>query len=265
MHDQAEAVETNGNPDAPAHGTDRRNLTGDAIYNSLYDSIVSHLVPPGTKLTEEVLAEVFDVSRTVIRSVLQMLASDGVVTITPRRGAHVTRPQVSEARDVFSARRVIEIGILSQWNGVADPELIAILDQHMDAERKARSTGDQKTLLRLSGDFHLKVAALSGNAILQAMLRDLLSRSVLATAVYQRSGGAGCYTDHHQTLVDLIRKGEKGKAIRKMIRHIEEIEAGLDFGSDEKKPIDLRSVLVASRSGEEASNRQGVLSRRDAP
>lgn len=117
----------------------------------------------------------------------------------------------------------------------------------MDLERVARRTGDQKALLRLSGEFHLKVATISGNAMLASILRDLVSRSVLATAVYQRSGGASCHTDHHQAIADLIRKGEKNKVIRQMVRHLQEIEDGLDFGSSEEKPVDLRGVLLANR------------------
>jgi DNA-binding GntR family transcriptional regulator len=222
---------------------ERKDLTGEPIYQKLYDAIVSHAVPPGTKLTEEVIAQAFSVSRTVIRPVLQALAADGVVTITPRRGAHVTKPLVSEARDVFAARRVIEAGILSEWNGEADPGLLEILDKHMQAEREARRTDDHKALLRLSGDFHLKIATISKNAMLVGILRDLVSKSVLATAVYQRSSGASCRTDHHQVIVDLIRKGEKNKVIRQMVKHIVEIENGLDFESFERPPIDLRSVL----------------------
>lgn len=248
MQDQAGLKETVRNQAHRQRSAEPRTLTGESIYKSLYDAIVSHQLPPGTKLTEEVLAEVFEVSRTVIRPVLQTLASDGVVTITPRRGAHVTRPLVSEARDVFAARRIIETGILNEWDGVPDPEIVALLDGHMAAEREARHAGDQKTLLRLSGDFHLKIARVSGNEMLIGILRDLVSRSVLATAVYQKSGGASCRTDHHQILVDLFRRGEKSKVVRQMVRHIEEIEASLDFGTNEENPVDLRAVLLAERS-----------------
>lgn len=248
MREHLETLDSELTPAARDDVTGLRSPAGEAIYQSLYDAIVSHVVPPGTKLTEEILADVFHVSRTVIRPVLQVLAGDGVVTITPRRGAHVTKPMVSEARDVFAARRIIETGILREWDGIPDPALVAGLDEHMHAERHARMVGDQKTLLRLSGDFHLKLAAISGNSLLIGVLRDLVSRSVLATAVYQRGSGASCHTDHHQILVDLIRSGERNKLIRQIAKHIQEIVDGLDFDSHEDKPIDLRSVLLAKRT-----------------
>ena len=74
----------------------------DHIYNALVKSIVEHQLLPGSKLPEEALAEVFSVSRTGIRRVLQRLAAVQLVTILPKRGAHVTTPDAEESRDVFA-------------------------------------------------------------------------------------------------------------------------------------------------------------------
>ncbi len=65
----------------------------ESIYQALMTAIVEHQLPPGSKLPEEALAEVFAVSRTGIRKVLQRLAAVQLVTLTPKRGAHVTSPK----------------------------------------------------------------------------------------------------------------------------------------------------------------------------
>ena len=75
----------------------------ESIY-ALMTAIVEHQLPPGSKLPEEALAEVFAVSRTGIRKVLQRLAAVQLVTLTPKRGAHVTSPSVEESRDLFARR-----------------------------------------------------------------------------------------------------------------------------------------------------------------
>lgn len=69
----------------------------ESIYRALMTAIVEHQLPPGSKLPEEALAEVFAVSRTGIRKVLQRLAAVQLVTLTPKRGAHVTSPSVEES------------------------------------------------------------------------------------------------------------------------------------------------------------------------
>ncbi len=70
----------------------------ESIFQALMTAIVEHQLLPGSKLPEEALAEVFGVSRTGIRKVLQRLAAVQMVTLTPKRGAHVASPTVEEAQ-----------------------------------------------------------------------------------------------------------------------------------------------------------------------
>ena len=64
----------------------------EAIYRAVSDAIVEQRLKPGARLREDALAEVFGISRTGIRKILQRLALEQLVTLTPRRGASVTRP-----------------------------------------------------------------------------------------------------------------------------------------------------------------------------
>ncbi len=78
------------------------------IHQSIYDAIVEHRLLPGTKLSEERVAELFAVSRTQVRGALQRLAVEQLVTLIPNRGAFVTTPSAEEAHDVLSVRRTLE-------------------------------------------------------------------------------------------------------------------------------------------------------------
>src|SRR5258708_7472822 len=78
------------------------------IYGRILRAIVEHRLLPGARLVEDQLAELFGVSRMRIRSVLQALARDKVVTLHRNRGATVAKPSVKEAKEVFAARRLIE-------------------------------------------------------------------------------------------------------------------------------------------------------------
>ena len=88
--------------------------TVDAITEQVLIAIWEHRLPPGTKLVEERLAEVFGVSRTKVRQALGRLAHDSVLTIYPNRGTFVSSPTIEEARHVFNARRLIEPTLTQQ-------------------------------------------------------------------------------------------------------------------------------------------------------
>src|SRR5260370_16483663 len=84
------------------------------IYERLMNAISEHRLQPGTKLAEDRLSTIFTVSRTTVRAVLQQLSHELVVTIVPNRGAFVASPTVEEARELFEARRQIELPIIEK-------------------------------------------------------------------------------------------------------------------------------------------------------
>jgi DNA-binding GntR family transcriptional regulator len=66
----------------------------------LAQRIISGEIAPGERLTEPRLAELAGVSRSPVREALRILATEGLVDITPRHGAHVARLGASDARVV---------------------------------------------------------------------------------------------------------------------------------------------------------------------
>ena len=70
----------------------------DEMHARIVEAIVEHRLAPGTKLREERLAELFQVSRTQVRPVLQRLEHEGLVERQPRRGAVVAAPSREATR-----------------------------------------------------------------------------------------------------------------------------------------------------------------------
>ena len=68
---------------------------------------------PGTKLAEQKIADIFSVSRTLVRQALNQLSRDRLVTLEPARGACVAEPSVEEARQVFEVRSMLEAAMIA--------------------------------------------------------------------------------------------------------------------------------------------------------
>jgi DNA-binding GntR family transcriptional regulator len=233
-------------------------LTENDIYERMVETILDHRLPPGTKLVEDRLATAFGVSRTRIRPVLVRLANEQIVTLTPNRGATVAQPTQSEAREVFEVRRMIEPTLITCFIAQASAEDIAVLSQCIAQEEEARSAGDMRRAIRLSGDFHLHIANAAQHQTLGRILRELVSRTSLILMTYRadvqpQSEASRCGCQEHRALLDAIRLRDAKEAARLMVEHLAQLESQLQFTQDDADVPDLLSLF----GGEPALTVQG--------
>lgn len=203
-----------------------------SIRDSLRDAIIDRRLAPGAKLSEAEVGALFDVSRTVVRSVLQMLAYEGLVKIERNRGAFVSNPSPDEARQVFDSRRLIEPGIVRAAAERLTSNEIATLRDHLKQESRfmnERGPAARRAEIKASGDFHILLASYSGNLILQKFMDELVARSSLVIALYGRSGISRCGHGEHASMIDALEARDADSACDLMLHHIHHIEADLDL------------------------------------
>lgn len=225
------------------------NSRDEVIYRNLFVAIVENHLAPGTKLPEDTLAETYGVSRTSIRKVLQRLAHERLVDVRLNRGATVAQPSVSEARDIFSARRIIECGAIPQIVAKASPAKLDALRDLVHREHAAQERGDWRESIYLSGAFHVELMRLSGNETLTDFLTQLVSRSSLVIATYGSPQTASCRHSEHDDVIEIIAGGDVEAAARWMDRHLRDVERTVVLDEEETAPADLKKILeeVAQR------------------
>ncbi|MDL9997319.1 GntR family transcriptional regulator [Variovorax sp. J22P240] len=228
-------------PPIEASGTGREQSV-DAIAEKISTAILEHRLAPGTKLGEDRLATIFGTSRAKVREVLARLAHEQIVELVPQRGAHVAKPTIEQARDVFEARRLIEPGVLRRLVGTIDDFKMQRLRRHLELEADARQRGDARAVVRLSGEFHLLLAELAGNSALARTMRELSTLTCLIISLYDAPTATSCRADEHEEIVDAIKRGDAKRAETLMLHHLDHIQESLklDAGSDE---ADLESIL----------------------
>lgn len=202
------------------------------IYNAIFESVMNQRLRPGVKLPEAALCELFDVSRAVVRTALQSLAHDHIVDLRPNRGAIVAVPTPQETKKIFEARRTLEAAIVRlAIKNATKPEIKALRAQ-LKKEHDAVHRFDQPSWVRLASEFHLRVAELSHNEILQRYLAELVSRCSLIVALYEPPGNATCEHGEHARLVDLIEQGDADAAVLVMEQHLQVLETNICLERD---------------------------------
>jgi DNA-binding GntR family transcriptional regulator len=215
----------------------------EAMHASIVAAITEHRLAPGTRLREERLAELFQVSRTQVRPVLQRLEHEGLVERQPRRGAVVAAPSKAVTAQIFAARRLVEPWLVRCCCERTDRSGLKQLERVVAEENRARAAGDARAVVRLSGDFHRVLADLAGNQPLAQLMHGLTVRTCLAIVATGANTGSTCREDEHAQIVQAMSEGDAKRAMKLMSLHLDHIERALEEPGPPSPDDDLAGLL----------------------
>lgn len=175
----------------------------------------------GERLDEQEIARLFGVSRTPVREAVRQLASTGLVTLIPNRGAFVSEVSPRELVQMFEVMAGLEAmaGGLAARRGT--PEAVARIVRCHEACAVAAAEGDSDAYYAENSLFHTAIYAASGNDYLEAEATRLHQRLQayrrLQLRVPRRIGQS---LAEHGRIVEAIRGGDAGRAEEELRAHI---------------------------------------------
>jgi DNA-binding GntR family transcriptional regulator len=210
------------------------NLTlRERITAHLRAEILGNRIAPGTVLQEVPLAESLGTSRGPIREALGALAAEGLVTITPRRGAVVTTLTKEEFLEAYQVREALEaLGARLAVPAISDAGLGAMRDA-IGRMQAADERQDLDLFFDANRDFHAALMDASGNRRLVEIHRRLVSQM----GPYRRPsarlrGNLGRSIAEHQAILDAVRARDVQRATALVVEHVRVPQRRLETLSD---------------------------------
>lgn len=181
------------------------------IADRIRDAIVDARFGFGEALSEENLAEAFEVSRTPIREALSLLELEGLVSIVPKSGTYIFTPTSEDIAELCDYRAGLEglaldLALSRDRSGLRDA-LAAILAEMEDAV----SANDRRRYGRLDQQYHLTIVVQAGNRYLERGYALILGRvSALRTqlAVHATAEPAASMADHRSFVALIAQRAD---------------------------------------------------------
>jgi DNA-binding GntR family transcriptional regulator len=233
-----------------AHGIGREHrMSGRSqdIADTLTLAIVDRRLAPGRKLGERELAEIFGVSRIVVRQALIRLAEDDLVVIERNRGAFVARPGLQEALDIYGALTAIERGVAAQLTDRLGPSGWAELRKHIERQRAAVAAGNKRLADDLGQEFHLLLVRLGRNRVMQEIHDRLLRRTTLLRSLITADFDYCSLQDEHSRIVDLLEKGRVKQALDLIDSHYRAVVRSYNMDAAAAGGLSLPEALAPYR------------------
>ena len=227
-----------------------QNLQTDSIekriVERIFQAVIEQRLLPNTKLSESKLCQTFEVGRMHVRRALLLLSSQGIIDLQSNRGAFVASPDQNQASEVFEARLMIEPALIRTLTASIQPSQIDDLSHHINQEDLARQNNDRTNLIRLSGEFHVKLAEATGNTIITETVRQLVTKTSLIIGMFGSSSDAYYPDGEHQNLIDTIQKNDPDQAVAIMASLLKQMWAQINIATHNAKANTLEDILGGS-------------------
>lgn len=195
----------------------------------LRQQILTGVLAPGSIVVEPRLAEDFAVSKTPVREALQLLASEGLLTVLPKKGYLIRTLGLNDVQETLDLRMLLEPHAAKCAAGFLDDLLVAGLREDLDAQREAAPSAPLEAMAA-ARSFHRRLALASRNGRLAAALDKCLDETSRAHHVLpglQDYMGAPQEQAEHELIFAAVAAGDAGAAEAAMRAHLRSIHAAM--------------------------------------
>ncbi|GIG89307.1 GntR family transcriptional regulator [Plantactinospora endophytica] len=206
----------------------RAASSADEAYEELRQAIHRGDLMPNERLIEVELASRLQVSRGVVRTALVRLGQDGLVVLTPNRGAHVRLVSEEEAVEILQVRAVLEALTARQAASNATAREVTEIRAVLDRMAQRLDSDDLLGYSEGNANLHAAIIAAARHdtaAKLIAGLRGQLVRFQYRTILVP--GRAAQSLDEHAAIVEAIAARDPDAAEVAMRRHLGHVESTL--------------------------------------
>lgn len=193
----------------------------DVIFETLRKAIVSGDIKPGERLMEVSLAEQMGVSRTPVREAIRRLEAEGLVTMIPRKGTHVSELSVKDIMDVLEVRTVLDKLATDLAAKHIQPAQLKNLEtvhkQYISCVEKDNMEG----AIKKDVEFHDIIYSASGNPRLVAVAASLREHIYRFRVIYMSDNLiAENVLNEHEEILEALREAQNNVASNLAEKHI---------------------------------------------
>jgi DNA-binding GntR family transcriptional regulator len=193
----------------------------DELYNQLKMKIFNEEIPPGTWLVEREISEKYNVSRTPVREILRVLASDGLIIFEPTKGYSVRKLGFDEIVEIFNARESLE-GMASRLACIrGDQDFFSNIKKIRKQLEQVDVKKDPSLGVEIGHTLHNAIVKEANNKILDEFYQKLNNLSALTRNLTKRSVEIEVNSQKdHIAIADAILEKDEDKSEQAMRKHI---------------------------------------------
>ena len=205
---------------SPLADTPRKSLTEQA-YDHVRSAILRGEMPVGTVIAEARVAEELGISKTPLRQALQLLRTEGLLEVGPRKQLVVRAFSTEHRNEILRIREALEeIAIETAVAQLTDDE-VDLLHLSLLRQKRAVDAGNEEEFLELDEQFHITIAQAANLPIVARLLEQIRGFArLMRLGRVQPPEHLREVLGEHQRIVEAIEQRDAARAQRELHEHL---------------------------------------------
>lgn len=213
----------------------KKRTTKEVVYDELRKAIFSGSISSKEILTETMLADSLQTSRTPVREAVASLISEGLLVHIPRKGVQVRQITEGEKEQIMFLRISIESEGLRKLAAGVEAKQIEILRNIIEEQKQAISDNNKIEFIELDQKFHRQILKFSNQNVLSQILQDLYNLTrLIGHHALMKTGRMEEVIDEHSNVIDALEQHDGEEAVILMAQHLERTKEIVKAGSKDR-------------------------------
>lgn len=176
------------------------------VYDVIMDAIITQKLAPSQKVSENVLTEMFDISRTAARNVMEQLTAQQFLVSKSPRVTRVAPLTLIDVKQNFAMRKMLQPHVFSMAAPQLDLEELSSLNEAIAHKGPIRDDEAALRLLKANKHFNVYVARKTKYPLLIHWVSQLEDTTMRIYWLYVKLIRSLPYTwEHQRDLVEAVR------------------------------------------------------------
>lgn len=193
----------------------------DQIYEGIKQLILSGELSNDAAVSENALAQRFQVSRTPVREAVKRLELEGFVKVIPNQGIMIKEVSISEVKEIYDLRIAIEEFVVKELTELLSEDDFRVLGESLKKQEKALENRDAITFHEEDRKFHDYFMRSYGNTMIVDFISKLRDRMEgVNVHLLRQPGNMKLFFREHCRILEALRRRDAKEAARAMDEHL---------------------------------------------
>lgn len=193
----------------------------DKVYLQVRGMAIDYVFKPGERINEVALSKTLGVSRTPLREALNRLNIEGLLKFSPGKGFYCRDLDVNEIFQLYELRKSLEVSAVRLAIQRAGDERIREALDFLEATGPEAGERTVAELVALDEAFHERVMAMSGNAEMLRVLKNVNARIRFVRWIDMRRADRPASQREHRLLLQALLARDENACAALLEKHID--------------------------------------------